>query len=98
MYCIDWEDPEGTGDLLIYGNEKNNEYQRIEVVLVPCNYQHTKWGYTGDKISPKCNPDRDAQIKYLGPTEFLIYHTQETFDQREYGDASIKIESTLLHR
>ena len=60
---------------MIYGNEKNDEYQRLEVVLVPCNYQHTKWGFTGDEISPDCNPDMAAQIAYLGPIEFLIYHT-----------------------
>ena len=33
MFCLDYSD-----DVLIYGNEKNEEYQRLEIVLVPCNY------------------------------------------------------------
>ena len=36
MYCIDEFE-----NFIIYGNEKNTEYQRIEVVLVPCNYLNT---------------------------------------------------------
>ena len=53
MYCFDWSGGED-GDLVIYGNEKGDEYQRVEIVLVPCNYLHTKWDYTEDTISDKC--------------------------------------------
>ena len=52
MFCLDYSD-----DVLIYGNEKNEEYQRLEIVLVPCNYQHTQWGYTGDSIYSGCESD-----------------------------------------
>ena len=33
MFCID-----DFKNYVIYGNEKNSEYQRFEVVLAPCNY------------------------------------------------------------
>ena len=35
MFCID--DYE---NFKIYGNEKNTDYQRFEIILVPCNYLH----------------------------------------------------------
>ena len=78
MYCIDWEGDD-VEPIEIYGNEKNDEYQRVELVLVPCNYLHTHLGYEGDTIAPECIADLDKQIEYLGPIEFLVYHTQETF-------------------
>ena len=52
MYCID-----NFKNFVIYGNEKNSEYQRVEVVLVPCNYLHTQFGYTEDSIHPDCVSD-----------------------------------------
>ena len=52
MFCLDW-----TEDQLLYGNEKNEEYQRIELVITPCNYLHTHLGYEGDSIHPDCIPD-----------------------------------------
>ena len=52
FYCLDWTD-----DILLYGNEKNEDYQRIEVVLTPCNYLHTHLGFEGDSIHPDCVAD-----------------------------------------
>ena len=38
MLCLDWDD----GDPLeIIGADSNDDYTRLEVVLVPCNYIHT---------------------------------------------------------
>jgi len=54
MYCIDEFE-----NFTIYGNEKNTEYQRVEVVLVPCNYLNTQFGYTGDSIDPECIAELD---------------------------------------
>ena len=50
MFCLDWE----REDIEIYGNEKNAEYSRLEVVLVPCNYVHTHLGYTEDFVHEDC--------------------------------------------
>ena len=53
MFCLEWDSQE----ILIYGNERNDEYQRIELVLTPCNYLHTHLGYKDDKIHPECVAD-----------------------------------------
>ena len=46
MFCLDWE----REDIEIYGNEKNAEYSRLEVVLVPCNYVHKEYGDVSDTV------------------------------------------------
>ena len=59
MYCIDW-----TEDIEIYGNENNSNYQRIEIVFLPCNYLHTT-GFrssnreSADLIYPGCFADKE---------------------------------------
>ena len=83
MYCLDLMQEPGSaseGDnqernLTVFGNEKNGNYQRIEVVLVPCNYLHSNF----ETVSQNCEPNLNAQIKYLGPLELIIYHTQVNF-------------------
>ena len=100
MYCLDWkEEPvNGINGLSVFGNEKNGNYQRIEIVLLPCNYLHTSLGGgTVDIVSKNCNADLDAQIEYLGPLEIVLYHTQERFNQRVYGEESLELESILLN-
>ena len=52
MYCFDKDQLEG---LEIYGEEKNQNYARLEVLLLPCNYLHKELGYTEDSIHPECN-------------------------------------------
>ena len=51
MFCVDLD------ELSIYGNERNLNYQRIELLFVPCNYLHTHLGYEGDSIDPACVAD-----------------------------------------
>ena len=60
MYCLDWEDD--IENMLIYGNRNNDEYQKIEILLVPCNYLHSK----NDSIPEECEADKDAMEDYLG--------------------------------
>ena len=74
MFCLDWSE-----DIFIYGNEKNEEYQRIELVLTPCNYLHTHLGYKNDTVHPDCVADLEKQIEYLGPLDFMLYHTEQVF-------------------
>lgn len=52
MYCL-----ERDANVQIYGNEKDFFYQRLEIVIVPCNYVHTYLGYEGDSIHPECVAD-----------------------------------------
>ena len=35
MFCIDWD-----GERVIYGNERNENNLRMDIVFVPCNYLH----------------------------------------------------------
>ena len=41
MFCIDWEKEQ----IEIGGYDQEENYSRLEVVLVPCNYLHTFLGY-----------------------------------------------------
>lgn len=75
MFCLDWHDAK----LRLYGNEKNTNFQRLEIIFLPCNYLHTHLGYEGDSVHPECVADLQQQIDYLGPLDFMIYHTQEGF-------------------
>ena len=70
MVCIDWTDVE---PYEIMGYEFDDDYIRLEVVLVPCNYLHTMLGYQEDSISSECIGDLDEQIKYMGPSQFIVY-------------------------
>lgn len=96
MYCLDWTDD--VEPILIYGNEKNDEYQRVELVLVPCNYVHTRLGYDGDSVTEECLADKDKMIEYLGPIEFLMYFTQETFIQKVFDEQTIQKNSMFFNQ
>ena len=54
MLCIDWNDPDIP--IIVKGDEANDNYQRFEAVLLPCNYLHKQWGYNSDSIHPECEP------------------------------------------
>lgn len=45
FYCVDWDEND---PLVINGNENELNFQRIEVILLPCNYVHTKYGVSPD--------------------------------------------------
>lgn len=92
MYCIDWDE-----DIQIYGNEKDKQHQRIEIVMAPCNYLHQHLGYEGDVTHEDCIADLDEQIKYLGALDFMLYYTEDVFKQGLYEDKSILRQSNLLN-
>ena len=73
MFCIDWgkDNP-----IDIHGYEFDDEYTRLEVILLPCNYVHTQLGYIDDPIHPECVGDLEEQISYLGRPNLLIYINQ----------------------
>mgnify|MGYP001626803454 CR=1 FL=1 len=51
MYCLDEAEMEGKE---IYGNENNENYGILSLLLFPCNYVHTEYGYTEDTVHPDC--------------------------------------------
>ena len=59
MFCINFEDED---EILITGEFGDDYYSKLDVLLVPCNYLHTKNNYTGDSVSPECIPDKEEQI------------------------------------
>jgi len=57
FFCLDWETLQ---DLELYGTENFNEYQRLEIFLLPCNHIHTDLGEDSDVIPKECIADREA--------------------------------------
>ena len=53
FFCLDWNDSE---PFEIYGSELEDNYQRIEIILTPCNSVKTELGdHEGfNIISPNC--------------------------------------------
>ena len=46
LFCLDYD---SIGDLSeIWGIEDDENYQRMELILLPCNYVHAEFGHTGD--------------------------------------------------
>ena len=54
MFCIDWDDDH---PYEIAGYEFDDYYERLEVILTPCNYIHTYLGYDKDFVSSECIGD-----------------------------------------
>ena len=83
LYCVDWE---RYGDFLsVWGISSYQDFQFIELTLVPCNYLHTWWG-NEDSVSDECIRNRDQQMAYLGNIRAQVYITEQVFSQNQYGD------------
>ena len=55
MFCLDWQENE---DFVIYGREVDNNYQRLEVLMLPCNYKHAEFADSEeDTINEECVAD-----------------------------------------
>lgn len=72
MYCLDLDE-----EISLFGNERNDNYASLEIVLVPCNYVHSHLGYEGDSIHPECIADIAKQIEYLGPIDLMLYYSED---------------------
>ena len=92
LYCIDQE---YLKDIEIYGGDNDEEHQKISLLMVPCNYLHPN--YPEDTIHPECIADLEAQKAYLGPLNWKIYHTQESFNPNGYGEETISKNSHLFN-
>ena len=56
FFCIEWD----KADMNLHGNENKNDYEILEIMVLPCNHRETHLGGTEDKISDKCIADLDA--------------------------------------
>ena len=54
MICIDWNDD---FPIELLGREQDDDYTRLELIFVPCNYIHTMLDYKEDSINPECIAD-----------------------------------------
>lgn len=79
---------------MIYGSELEDNYQRIEALLAPCNSINTELGVAGledyDTIDKDCNPNLADQIDYLREVQVLLLVNQQKFSPEEYGENSIE--------
>ena len=55
LYCFDWDD--FGEDLSVWSVTDDDNYQRIEIVLLLCNYIHAEFGDVGDAVAPECIHD-----------------------------------------
>ncbi len=90
-------DDKALENIEIYGDELNTEHQRIEFLMLPCNYLHTDTGWTGDTIHPDCIHSLEEYQKYLVALDWKIYHTQELFNPQGYGDDTIIRKSFMFN-
>lgn len=87
LFCVDWEKQ---GDKInIWGVDHNTNYQYIEIVLVPCNYVHSEFGETGDKITPECLADREKAEDYLENIRAFLLMSEQHFQQDGFDEETI---------
>ena len=86
FYCIDWDDD---NPYLIYGQEDDPEYARLDFKLGPCNEISDN-----PQIHPNCNYDPDDQFEYLTHSiDLIVLHNNQRFDSHLYDDSKIVRES-----
>ena len=57
LFCLDWNGMKN--EMEIWGIEDDqNNYQRLEFLLVPCNYVHMEFSNINDSIAEECIADK----------------------------------------
>ena len=54
MFCLDWNDDD---PIELIGDTHDDDYTRLELLVVPCNYVHTMLDYQYDSVNPQCVED-----------------------------------------
>ena len=55
LYCVSWDEIDE--DVSIWSVEDDDNYQRFDFALLPCNYVHKEFGDIGDTVGPECIKD-----------------------------------------
>ena len=86
-------------DIDLYGLEATSTFASLSIIAVPCNLKlsQPRIGASEDRISENCNPNLDAQLKYLQPPNFVAIFNQERLDLKKFGDDSIERFSTFVN-
>ena len=88
LWCFDFDAL--ADELAIWGGgESDASFQRIEFILVPCNYLHTQYGYEGDSIHKECNHSLEAQQEYLGNIKMFFLTEEYVFNQDKFDDEAV---------
>ena len=99
FFCLDWDADE---PFEIYGSEMEDNYQRIEALLAPCNSINTELGVEGltgyDSVDQDCNPSLTDQITYMRESQVLLLVNQERFSPEEFGRDSIEQMSLIIQQ
>lgn len=91
FFCVDSLD----NKVEVYGGLHSKDYQRVDIVLVPCNYLHA--GFLEDFIPEECIADYDAQLAHLGPINFLLYVNNSSFNPQGFNREAIHRTSILIN-
>ena len=78
LYCLDWD--EVGEELDIWGFDGYQDYRYVDIILVPCNYLHTSYGWTEDRIAEECVHDRDQIEDYLKNIRAYVYISVQKFE------------------
>ena len=97
LFCIDWDDY-NDGTISVWGVENDDNYQRFEFNLVPCNYVHAQIVSTNDTVHPECNADRDIQMKYLGNMVVKMYVVDANFDRSSFSEFPVVKQAQFFTR
>ena len=77
LFCID---DSAFSSINLQGNWRNENHERLEILVLPCNHKVTPLvGGTDEYISENCVADLEDQIKYLGPINMFVYHNTASF-------------------
>ena len=89
LFCIEWDQLEDN-ELRVWGIENDDNYQRFEFALLPCNYIHTELGDIGDTIPQNCTANKIEQMEYLSNMKVSLLVTDSFFLKNEYDEKSVQ--------
>lgn len=99
FFCLNWTDT--NEPFVIYGTENDDNYQRFELVLMPCNSVSSDVGpLQGDlaEISPECHESLDEQARYIGKSHLLLLFDQVLFHPQNYGKQTLQRNSVIINQ
>ena len=79
-----------TGEFSVWGVDNDENYQRWEFVLLPCNYVHKEFGDVGDTVHDECNSNHKEQMAYLGNMKVVVYVSDSNFIRDKYNEQSVQ--------
>ena len=73
----------------IWGQDTYENYRYVDIILVPCNYVHTAYGYTEDKVTDECLSNKTLAEDYLRNIRAYVYMSEKRFERKGYDQETI---------